>query len=88
MCGRVDTVEDPAEGLYYATVASHGDNRIKLHSRVSKYVEWSSRESFLDTLRLSTNQNMRDFVYLYSDGEWITEAILNNILDVLHDGSY
>ena len=39
MYERVGTVEDPAEGTHYASITSHGDNRVKLHSRVSKYVE-------------------------------------------------
>ena len=76
MYERVGTVEDPAEGLHYATVASYRDNRTKLHYRVSKYIEGPSPESFLDILRLFTNQHMWDFMYLGNDGEWITETIL------------
>ena len=85
---RIGTVEDPSDGTHYASVTSHEDNRIKLHARVSKYVEGPFPESFLDTLRLFTNQNMWDFMYLDDDGEWILEAILNSTLYVVHDGSY
>ena len=69
-------------------VTSNRDNRVKLHSRVSKYVEKPLPESFLDTLKLFTNQTMWYFVYLDNDREWITEAILNGTLYVTHDGSY
>ena len=61
---RIGAVEDPVEGSHYATVASHVDNRVKPHHRVSKYVVGSSPESFLDTLRLFTNQHMWDVMYL------------------------
>ena len=84
---RVGTVEAPAERTHYATVTSHGDDRVKLNSRVAKYVEGPLAHNFLDTLRLFTNQNMWDFMYLDDDGEWILEAILNSTLDHLHDGS-
>ena len=36
---RTRTAGDPAEGSQYAYVISHGDERAKPHSRVSKYVE-------------------------------------------------
>ena len=74
------TVEDPAERTHYALLISHGDNRDKLPSRVSKYVEGPLPASFLDTLRLFTNQNTWDFMCLDDDGEWILEAILNGTL--------
>ena len=80
-------MEDPAEGTHYALVISHGNNRVKLHYRVSSYVEGLLSESFLDTLRLFTNQNMRDFMYLDNNVEWIIEPILSGTLDVAHDGS-
>ena len=77
-------MEEHAEGLHYALVISHGNDRVKLHSRVSKYVEESLSERFLDKLRMFTNQNMWDIMYLYNDGEWILEAIINGTLDVAH----
>jgi hypothetical protein len=40
-------VEEPAEGMHYATVTSHRDDRVKLHSRMAKYVEVPLPESFL-----------------------------------------
>ena len=85
---RVGTLEEPAEGTHYATVTSHGDDRVKLHSKVAKHVEVPLPESFPDTLRFYTNQNMWNFMNLDDQGEWITEAILNGTLDVAHDGSY
>ena len=54
----------------------------------SKYGEGPLPESFMDTLKLFTNWNMWDFMYLDDDREWITETILNGTLDVVHDGSY
>ena len=85
---RAGTVTDPVEGTYSVSITFYGDNRVKFHSRASKYVEGSFPESFLHTLRLFTNQNMWDFMYLDNDGEWRTEAILNGTLDVAHVGSY
>ena len=81
-------MEGPAEGTHYATVTSHSDDRVKLHSRVCKYVEATSPDNFLDTLKSFTNQIMWDFMHADGDGEWITEAILNVTLDIAHDGSY
>ena len=52
---RERTAEGPAEGTHYATVTSHGDDRVKLHSRVCKYVEATSPDNFLDTLKSFTN---------------------------------
>jgi hypothetical protein len=46
MYERAGTVEDPAEGTHHASVTSHGDNRVKLHSRLFKYVEGPFSESF------------------------------------------
>ena len=85
---RTRTMGEPAEGSYYASAVTHGDDRVKLHSRASKYVEVPLPENFLDTFRLFTNPNMWHFVYLDNDREWILEAILNGTLDVAHDGSY
>ena len=84
---RVDMVEEPAEGMHYASVISHGDKRVKLHSRLSKYVEAPFLERFLDTLRLPTNQNMWDVMYLDNNGEWILETTLNSTLDFVHNWS-
>ena len=61
---RTGTVEAPIEGMYYASVISHGDTRVKMHSRVSKYAEVLIPESFLDTLRSFSNQNRWDLMYL------------------------
>ena len=55
---RTRTVEEPAEGSHVAAVVSNGEIRVKLHSKVSKYVETLLSETFLDTLRFLTNQNM------------------------------
>ena len=55
---RVDIIDNPTEGTHYVSVTSHGYIRVKLHSRVSKYVEGLLPESFLGTLRSFTNQNM------------------------------
>ena len=85
---RTRTVVDPVEGSHYTHVISNGDDRVKLHSRVSKYVESPLSEKFLDTLISFTNQNMLDFMPLDDDREWISKAIHNNTLDVAHDGSY
>ena len=85
---RERTVEGPTKGTVYATVSSHGDDRVKLHSRVCKYVEATSPDNFLDTLKSFTNQRIWDFMHVDGDGEWITEAILNGTLDIAHDGSY
>ena len=80
MYERAGSVEDPAEGTQYASVTSHGDNRVKWHSRIPKYVEGSLPESFLDTLRLFANQNRWDSTYMDNDEEVIMEAILNGTL--------
>ena len=64
---RVSKVEYPAEGTHYAAFTSNGDDMVKLHSRVFKYIEGPLPESFLDILRVFTNQNMCDFVYLDND---------------------
>ena len=85
---RVSTVDDHTEGTYCATVTSYGDNRIKLHIRLSKYVEVPLSDSFLDTLRSFTNQKMWDFMYPDGDGEWKTEQLLNGTLDIAHDSSH
>ena len=50
---RVRTVEGPAEGTHYATVTSHSDDRVKLHSRVCKYAEATSPDNFFNTLKSS-----------------------------------
>ena len=88
MYKRAGMVTDPVEGTYSVSITFYGDNRVKFHSRASKYVEGSFPESFLHTLRLFTNQNMWDYMYLYDNREWITEAILNSTLDGVHNGSY
>ena len=80
-------LEYPAEGTHYASVIFHLDNSVKLHSRVSRYVEGPLSERCLDTLRLFTDQNMWDSMYLYDDGDWIIETILNGTLDFAQDGS-
>jgi hypothetical protein len=85
---RTRTVEEPDEGSHYASVVTHGDERAKIHSRVSKHVEAPPPENFLDALRSFTNHKMWDFMHLDDDGEWISEAIRNSTLDVAHDGSY
>ena len=85
---RTRTVGEPAEGSNYASGVSNGEHRVKLHSKVSKYVEAPLPETFLDTLRSFTKQSMWDFMHLNDDREWISEAILNGTLDVAHDGSY
>ena len=85
---KTGTVGEPVEGSHYASVISHGDGRVKLHYRVSKYVKEPLPDVFLDALRAFTNQNMWDIMYLDDDRECILEAILNGTLDVAHDGSY
>ena len=60
---------EPAESPQYALVVTHGDTRVKLHSRVSKHVEVPLSEEFLDTLRLFTNENMWDLMHLEDDRE-------------------
>ena len=69
-------------------VTSNGDNRVKLHSRVSKYVEKTLPESFLDILRPFISKNIWACIYLDNDREWILETILSNTLDVAHDSPY
>ena len=85
---REQTVNEPGEGTHYATVTSHGDDRVKLHSKAFKYVRATSPDTFLDTLKLFTNQRMWNFMHVDEDGEWIAEAICNGTLDVAHDRSY
>ena len=55
---RVSTVDEPAEGMHYATVTYHEDDRGKLHSRMSKYVEVPLLDRILDTLRSFAYQKM------------------------------
>ena len=81
---RERAVEEPAEGTHYATVTSHGNDRVKLHSKVFRYVGATSPDTFLDTLNSFTNQRMWNFMHVDEDGEWIAEAILNGTLDVAH----
>ena len=85
---RTRTAREPLEGSHCAYVVSHGGDRVKLHSRVSKYIEALLPEKFLDTLRSFTNQKMWDFMHLDNDGKRISEVIRNGTLDVAHDGSY
>ena len=85
---RTSTMGEPTEGSHYPYIVSYGDGRVKIHSRVSKYVEAPLSGNFLDTLRSFTNQTMRDFMHLDNDGEWISEATHNSTLDVERDGSY
>ena len=60
---RVGTVEGPTEGTHYASFTSHGDNMAKLYFKVSKYIEGSLPESFLDTLRsFITTDRVRSYV--------------------------
>ena len=80
---RLITVDEPAEETHYASATSHGDARVKLHSRVYKYDEVPLPDSFLDTLRSSTNQKMWDFMYPEDDEEWTTEVLGNGNLDII-----
>ena len=55
---REETTNGPAKGTHYASVTSHGVDRIKMHLRVSLYVEHAPLNSFLDTLRAFLKQKM------------------------------
>ena len=80
-------MREHAEGSYYALIIRHRDDRVKMHFKMSKYVEVPLPENFLDTLRLFANQKMWDFMHLDDDREWISEEMRNDTLDVAHTGS-
>ena len=44
---RERTVNEPAQGTHYATVTSHGVDRVKLHSKAFKYVRTTPPDTFL-----------------------------------------
>lgn len=59
-----------------------------LHSTAPVFVPPVHRRSFLDRIRLLTNQSLWKSLTVDGDGSWIYNGLLNNTLVMMSDGSY
>ena len=59
-----------------------------LHSTAPVFVPPVHRRSFLDRIRLLTNQSLWKSFTVDGDGSWICTGLLNSTLVMMSDGSY
>ena len=75
-------------GTYYATVISFGSDTYKCQSWATLPTEPTLPSSFLDVLHSVPNQEMWSGMSLDEDKAWILDVLLEETLDISHDGSY